>query len=79
MSVMAKMISKYHENNRDVNIYENEDERLIAEFLISSQDQNKKLSGQKLLNMTKMKVKTINYPLETRDGRKTDHGKRADP
>ena len=56
LSVMAKMISKYHEHNKDINIYENEDERLIAEFLISAQDQNKKLSGQKLLNMTKMKV-----------------------
>ena len=80
MSVMAKMISKFHESNKDVNIYDNEDERLIAEFLISSQDQNKKLSGQKLLNMTKMRViSSVVTPIETRAGWKIDYGKGANP
>jgi len=67
MSVMAKMISKFHETNKDLNMYDDEDERLIAEFLITCQDQNKKLSNQKLMNMTKMRVSLL-YSNKIRKG-----------
>ena len=64
---MAKMISKFHETNKDLNMYDDEDERLIAEFLITCQDQNKKLSNQKLMNMTKMRVSLL-YSNKIRKG-----------